>query len=177
MEIIAPIDTPFGEAAIARASSDTTLPITRIYLPGEAWDSSHHASALFFSAAKETQIAQQIRQFLSGIDVNFSPEELDMRGMSAFQRKVLSICWQIPRGKVSTYGGLSARLLVPKAARAVGTALARNPFPLVIPCHRVVRMDGDPGNFGGGRSMKKALLQMEGVRFDERGRVLKEFFW
>ena len=60
---------------------------------------------------------------------------------------------------------------------AVGTALARNPFPLIIPCHRVVRSDGMLGDFGGGLKMKKAFLEMEGVAFDRSGRVQKAHLW
>ncbi|MFH1910729.1 MAG: MGMT family protein, partial [Pseudomonadota bacterium] len=82
---------------------------------------------------------------------------------------------EIPRGRVMTYGGLAAKLGLPGGARAVGNALAGNPFPLVIPCHRVVRSGGDLGGFGGGTDMKKALLMLEGVVFDRQGRVLPEY--
>ena len=90
-------------------------------------------------------------------------------------RRVLSEDGEIPRGRVMTYGGLAASLGVPGGARAVGNAMAGNPFPLVIPCHRVVRSDGSLGGFGGGLSMKRALLAMEGVRFDPKGRVFSEY--
>ncbi len=73
-----------------------------------------------------------------------------------------------------TYGGLAARLGVPGAGRAVGNVMARNPFPLIIPCHRVVGSDRGLHGFGGGLAMKKTLLTMEGVAFDGRGRVLPE---
>jgi methylated-DNA-[protein]-cysteine S-methyltransferase len=177
LEIIAPIDTPFGKVAIAWTASDITSSITRIDLPGELRDVSPPTGTLPFPSARLEQLALQIRQFLSGGAVDFALEGFDMSGMSPFQRKVLLLCRRIPRGKVSTYGGLAGRLLIPRAARAVGTALARNPFPLVIPCHRVVRSGGDTGNFGGGRPMKKTLLQMEGVHFDTSGKVLREYFW
>jgi methylated-DNA-[protein]-cysteine S-methyltransferase len=83
----------------------------------------------------------------------------------------------IPRGYVSSYSALAAHIGKPKAARAAGTALARNPFPIIIPCHRTVRTDGSLGGFGGGLPMKRALLEMEGVAFDGLGHVKKEFFW
>jgi methylated-DNA-[protein]-cysteine S-methyltransferase len=70
-----------------------------------------------------------------------------------------------------TYGRLADLLGHSGAARTVGTALARNPFPLVIPCHRVVRSDGELGDFGGGTGMKQALLEMEGVEFAADGKV------
>jgi methylated-DNA-[protein]-cysteine S-methyltransferase len=83
----------------------------------------------------------------------------------------------IPRGYVSSYSALAAHIGKPKAARAAGTALARNPFPIIIPCHRTVRTDGSLGGFGGGLPMKRALLEMEGVAFDGLGHVKKKFFW
>jgi methylated-DNA-[protein]-cysteine S-methyltransferase len=66
---------------------------------------------------------------------------------------------------------------VPGAARAVGTALARNPFPIIIPCHRTVRSNGDLGGFGGGLKMKRELLELEGVQFSTTGRVLTDRFY
>jgi alkylated DNA nucleotide flippase Atl1 len=62
-----------------------------------------------------------------------------------------------------------------KGVRAVGTALARNPFPLVVPCHRAVRSDRTLGGFQGGLEMKRALLEMEGVEFDSKNRVQPDF--
>ena len=74
-----------------------------------------------------------------------------------------------------TYGGLAAAVGVPGGARAVGNVMAGNPFPLVIPCHRVIRSDGSLGGFGGGLPMKRALLEMEGVAFDGHDRVRPEY--
>ena len=65
----------------------------------------------------------------------------------------------------------------PGAARAVGTALANNPFPIIIPCHRVVRADGSLGGFGGGLAMKKELLTKEGISLDRNRRVPAKYFW
>ena len=63
-----------------------------------------------------------------------------------------------------SYGELARRLGRPRAARAVGQALAANPVPLMVPCHRVIRADGSPGGFGGGLDLKRRLLELEGVR-------------
>ncbi|MFO7568523.1 MAG: MGMT family protein [Smithellaceae bacterium] len=68
---------------------------------------------------------------------------------------------------------MAARIGAPRAARSVGTALAGNPFPIVIPCHRVIRACGTPGRFGGGAGMKIALLEKEGVEMDARAVVSK----
>ncbi len=80
----------------------------------------------------------------------------------------------IPRGWVSTYGRIAARLGVPGGARAVGNALAKNLFPIVIPCHRAVRSGGKLGGYQGGLEMKRALLKMEGVGFTPSGKVALE---
>ena len=91
---------------------------------------------------------------------------------SPFQQKVLRAEHGIPRGKVGTYQRTAEHLGHPRAARAVGTALAHNPFPVIVPCHRVIRSSGTLGGFQGGAEMKRALLEMEGVRFDDSDRVV-----
>ncbi|MFC7590342.1 methylated-DNA--[protein]-cysteine S-methyltransferase [Nonomuraea antimicrobica] len=91
---------------------------------------------------------------------------LDLRGASGFQREVLEVVRTIPRGEVRPYSWIAARVGRPKAVRAVGTALARNPVPLLIPCHRVTRSDGVPGDYVFGPSAKERLLLAEGVDLD-----------
>ncbi|MBN2538724.1 MAG: MGMT family protein [Deltaproteobacteria bacterium] len=93
-----------------------------------------------------------------------------------FQRRVLLETMQIPWGSVTSYGDLAKKISAPGAARAVGSALAKNPFPLIIPCHRVVKSDGSVGQFGGGAELKKALLRLEGVQIDDRERIAPAFF-
>jgi len=82
-----------------------------------------------------------------------------------FSQKVWLACAKIPKGQVRTYGWIAQAVGKPGAARAVGTALAKNPFAPVIPCHRVVRSDGSLGGYSatGGLSAKKKLLQREGA--------------
>lgn len=81
---------------------------------------------------------------------------------SVFQRKVLLAVSTIPRGEVRTYQSIAKQIGKPKSARAVGRALATNPLPLIIPCHRVICSDGKLGGYQGGLKMKKALLRKEG---------------
>jgi methylated-DNA-[protein]-cysteine S-methyltransferase len=109
------------------------------------------------------KIATQIAEFYAGKRVKFDTSLLNFKKLSGFSAKVLKETCKIPRGKVTTYSGLAAKIGSPHAARAVGTALANNPFPLVIPCHRVVRADRTLGGFGGGLSMKRDLLTKEGL--------------
>ncbi|MBI4055757.1 MAG: MGMT family protein [Elusimicrobia bacterium] len=82
-----------------------------------------------------------------------------------FDRKVWRACAQIPRGQTRSYGWIAKRIGNPKAARAVGQALKRNPFAPIIPCHRVLRQDGSLGGYGGKRGIPKKirLLQKEGI--------------
>lgn len=135
-----------------------------------------------FSGIEKTEqkipgdIAAQIAKFYAGEKVNFDLSLLNLDKLSKFAGKVLRQTGKIPRGRVATYSGLAAKISAPGAARAVGTALANNPFPLIIPCHRVVRADGSPGGFGGGIRMKKELLGKEGVVSDTKGRVLAKCF-
>jgi methylated-DNA-[protein]-cysteine S-methyltransferase len=155
--------------------------VIRIFLPAEGGDMKAMIQEAFPGAVNHTndtiaQIIHQIGRCLEGDAVEFSLNHLNLAACGAFQQQVLRLEFQIPRGKVSTYGRLAGRLGHPRAARAVGTALARNPFPIIVPCHRTIRSDGMLGGFGGGLKMKRALLEMEGVQFDRYGRVVKESF-
>lgn len=90
---------------------------------------------------------------------------VDWTMLSPFQRTVLQATAKIPVGAVRSYADLARAIRKPRAQRAVGTALARNPVPLMVPCHRVVRSDGSLGNYGlGGTDVKRALLAREGYR-------------
>ena len=91
--------------------------------------------------------------------------QFDLRGLTEFQQAVLRKTREIPRGQVRPYGWVAREIGHPAAVRAVGTALANNPIPYFIPCHRVVRTDGEIGNYGGGGpEAKKSILTMEGVQ-------------
>jgi methylated-DNA-[protein]-cysteine S-methyltransferase len=127
------------------------------------------------SSGKRDKTGMQIEAYLAGEAIDFSISDLDFEGCGGFERRVLLADYQIPRGRVMTYGGLAAKAGVPGGARAVGNVMAGNPFPLVIPCHRVIRSGGSLGGFGGGLPMKRALLEMEGVAFDGHDRVRPEY--
>lgn len=92
--------------------------------------------------------------------------ELDLRGIPVFERSVYEVARTLRPGETSTYGEIARRLGDPSASRAVGGALGRNPFPLVVPCHRVLAADGSLGGFSasGGTTLKRRLLQIEGAR-------------
>jgi len=104
-----------------------------------------------------------IIRYFRGEPVGF--ELPDLSGLSDFGRRVLETVWRIPYGGIRTYGEVARAVGVPRGARAVGMALGRNPFPIVIPCHRVVASGGKLGGFGAGVDWKRALLGMEGGEF------------
>lgn len=92
---------------------------------------------------------------------------LDLEGLTEFQAAVLRKAADIPRGEVRPYGWIAREIGRPKAVRAVGSALANNPVPLIVPCHRVVRSDGTLGNYSlGGPDNKRFLLEDEGLDLD-----------
>jgi len=86
---------------------------------------------------------------------------LDLRLASGYRREVLEQLRHVAYGTTTSYAGLAAATRSPRAVRAVGTACATNPLPLVVPCHRVVKSDGSLGNYGGGVEAKRVLLALE----------------
>ncbi|HOJ39754.1 MAG TPA: MGMT family protein, partial [bacterium] len=103
-----------------------------------------------------------LEKYLKGQPVTFPLELLSLQQCSLFQQSVYQVTAAIPWGQVATYKEIAGRLGKPGASQAVGQALARNHFPLVIPCHRVVKSDGQTGGFSSGLQVKKILLRLEG---------------
>jgi methylated-DNA-[protein]-cysteine S-methyltransferase len=176
------VATALGDVGVAWRKKGDTPTIVRIFLPREyeGTDSLIRRSfpgIIGQSHGAMDQLCESIRQSMAGQDVTFPRTIIDMGICREFQRKVLSQAMMIPKGRVSTYGSLAKRIGIPKGARAVGRILAENPYPLVVPCHRIVQADGGLCGFGGGLKMKRDLLNMEGVVFDSKGRVLQRFFF
>jgi methylated-DNA-[protein]-cysteine S-methyltransferase len=89
----------------------------------------------------------------------------DLRSVTEFERAVLLKALEIPRGEIRTYGWIAAEIGRPAAVRAVGSALRKNPVPVLIPCHRVVRSDGHVGEYAlGGSDAKRTILAAEGIQ-------------
>lgn len=121
---------------------------------------------------------RDIVRLLAGEPDDLSRIALDMNGVPAFERRVYEIARTVPPGSTITYGEIAVRLGEPGAARAVGRALGRNPFPIVVPCHRVLAADGKAGGFSarGGIATKLRMLTIERARpsnaptlFDDHG--------
>jgi methylated-DNA-[protein]-cysteine S-methyltransferase len=106
------------------------------------------------------KLGQDLRTYLSGSFVDL-PYPVDWHGMTPFTRQVLEIAGKIPWGKTETYGDLSSHLRPKGSPRAVGRALGRNPVPIIIPCHRIIRRGGALGGFSSGTFWKKLFLNLE----------------
>ena len=106
-------------------------------------------------------VLDQLDSYFSGNVTRFSIP-LDLRVPTDFTYRVLRNASRIPFGRTMSYGEIAKRVDSPCASRAVGGALGRNPLPIVIPCHRVIRGDGSIGGFTGGLDIKKHLLRLEG---------------
>lgn len=107
-------------------------------------------------------LADQLVRYFEGEPVEFDAP-LDWRGYRDFESDVWNLCRRMPYGQTCSYGDLARRVGRPGAARAVGMAMSRNPVPLVVPCHRVLRSDGSLGGYSGrgGVAFKRRLLDME----------------
>jgi methylated-DNA-[protein]-cysteine S-methyltransferase len=169
--------TRFGPVAIVWESWADKLRVRQILLPMPGLKAEAARKLLFpdsiaASCGTIDDLAGRITAFLDGADTPFPLEPMRLDLCPPFQRRALLAEYGIPRGRVSTYGRIAAHLGVPGGARAVGNALATNPFPIVIPCHRAIRSDGSLGGYQGGLAMKRDLLMLEGVEIDDKGRVV-----
>jgi methylated-DNA-[protein]-cysteine S-methyltransferase len=175
------LSTPFGPVAIVWSLFSGFPKIVRVLLSTPEVSAEVRVSRLYpdseaSSCAEIDAIAKEIGAFLGGGNIRFSLDVVDLNLCSPFQQSVLRAEHPIPRGSVSTYQLIATHLGKRNGARAVGNALANNPFPIIVPCHRAIRSDRSLGGFQGGLDMKRALLRTEGVIFDSSGRVLTRRF-
>lgn len=167
----------FGTFNIVWRKTTEGLKIIRILFPHPQISSGELIRSYFknFRSGSDSnidQLGKQIQDFLGGEEVKFDLNLLDWEICSKFQQAVLLAEYAIPRGWVSSYGRIAQHLKIKRAARAVGRALASNPFPIIIPCHRTIRSDGQLGGYQGGLDMKRTLLELEGLKVSETGKVL-----
>ena len=168
--------TPFGPVAIIWTELAESPLIARVLLSKDELSAEQQVAQLYpavqaASCAGIESVADAIKAILAGDDVAIPLGVADLASCSAFQQSVLRAEHAIPRGRVSTYQLIGAYLGKTNGARAVGNALANNPFPIIVPCHRAIRSDGHLGGYQGGLAMKRALLAQEGIRFNAAGRV------
>jgi methylated-DNA-[protein]-cysteine S-methyltransferase len=171
------IKTPFGPVALVWSWLNEYPQILKIIISKPDLSARNQLNRAYphyeLSSCKEVdELATSIQAFLEGKDIRFPLDIMALDSCSPFQKAVLLAEYEIQRGKISTYKLIAQHIGKGGGARAVGNALAGNPFPIVIPCHRAIRSDGYVGGFQGGVAMKKALLEKEGIIFDAKGRVI-----
>jgi methylated-DNA-[protein]-cysteine S-methyltransferase len=160
-------DTPLGRCGIAWGARG----IVGVQLPEAAGAERAHLLRRFPDAPEtvpppEVQdVVKRIVALLSGESPDLAPVTIDLRDVPPFDRSVYEITRNIGRGATRSYGEIATELGDPGAARAVGQALGRNPFPIIVPCHRVLAAAGRPGGFSahGGVATKLRLLAIEGA--------------
>jgi len=156
------LDPEFRETLVARP-----LALTLSWAEGKIleieldWAKEGMKEDVRTEAGKALSLA--FSRYVAGKEPAWPELPLDLDRLAPFQRNVLSELAKCGRGELLTYGALAARAGNPKAARAVGRAMATNPFPLVLPCHRVIGTSGKLTGFGGGLDMKRWLLELEGA--------------
>ncbi|MDY6877539.1 MAG: methylated-DNA--[protein]-cysteine S-methyltransferase [Chloroflexota bacterium] len=173
------VPSAFGTLGIVWRETGEGPKVSRVLLPHEQTPAQEVVRAAFpdaspLSCPAIAELGERMQRFLEGDAVVFELHLVALAKCSEFQRSVLLAEHRIPRGWVSTYGRIAQSLGVPGGARAVGGALARNPFPIIIPCHRAIRADGQLGGFQGGLEMKRSLLELEGVEISRAGTVLTD---
>jgi methylated-DNA-[protein]-cysteine S-methyltransferase len=111
-------------------------------------------------------LVERLERYAAGEDVSFADVAVDLSHLTEFQQRVVRQCRKIARGRTRTYGELAAAAGNPGAARAVGSVMAKNRLPIIVPCHRVVGSAGSLGGFSApsGVGMKKRMLTLEGAR-------------
>jgi methylated-DNA-[protein]-cysteine S-methyltransferase len=157
------IDSPLGPLLVAA----TPRGLCRIGFDPKPEDELERLARLYGRRILQTdrgveRVHRQLDEYFSGGRARFELDP-DLSGATPFQQLVLRALARVPFGRVTTYGQLARRLGRPRAARAVGGALNRNPIPIVLPCHRVVGSTGKLVGYGGGLERKRALLELEGL--------------
>ncbi len=161
----ATLDTPVGTLLLAA----TEVGLVRVAFEVEAGDGVIDELERWAGArarrspARLAAASREMHEYFAGAREHFDIP-LDRRLSRGFRRRALDRLLEIPYGSTASYGQVASAVGNPGAARAVGTACATNPLPVVVPCHRVVRADGSLGEYGGGVAAKRTLLDLEALR-------------
>ena len=159
------IETPIGWIGMLASDSgltQTTLPrpspLESLTLLGTRDLGASHQPRRFY------RLKKLLSSYFSGSRISFDQEQISLDRLTGFRQTTLSACREIPYGETRTYGWLAARVGKANASRAAGQCMARNPLPIIIPCHRVIATDGSLRGFGRGTSLlniKRYLLDLE----------------
>lgn len=157
---LAVVNTPIGEIRVLYGNHP--FRIHRVILPGEAFSTMEPPPAAQTPSQQVPYpLGGMLMDALTGRAAAPPWDLLCTQGLTPLQMAVYRETAAIPHGSVRTYKDIAIRIGHPFAFRAVGSALAKNPFPILIPCHRVIRSDKTLGGFGGGADLKKHLIQFE----------------
>ena len=151
--------TPLGWMGLLGSSDG----LRQVVLPQSSSQAVQHLISQMEATLNESffsDLPQRVNRYLSGEPTTFN-EALDIRDATLFQQQVWQTLCKVPYGQTRSYHWLACEVGRPNAARAVGQALAANPLPIIIPCHRVITSQGKLGGFAGGLSLKRHLLKLE----------------
>jgi methylated-DNA-[protein]-cysteine S-methyltransferase len=156
-------DSPIGRLLVA-ASGRGVCRISFDPEPERELDALAHAfgTRVLRAPGPVDAVRRELDEYFEGTRTDFDLP-VDLSPLPGFQRAVLEELVLVPYGQMDTYGGLARRLGKPRAARAVGGALNRNPIPIVVPCHRIVGASGSLVGYAGGLERKQVLLGLEGA--------------
>jgi methylated-DNA-[protein]-cysteine S-methyltransferase len=171
--------TPFNTMTIVWLSTPPPFLVSHIFLTKPGKPSELRAQEACPHARKDTAPPMErfigvLQSFLQGNAVQFDLSLLDWSQCSKTQQRILRAEAGIPRGWISTYKRIAKHVGIKHGSRVVGNALARNPFPIIIPCDRAIKSDGTLGGYQGGLAMKQTLLKQEGVQFHPSGKVVMQ---
>jgi len=159
------VETPVGRLYAARSAEGICL----VGLKCSSDSQFHRLAAargirlIARSSSRLRPFFDEVAAYLSG-DLRKFRSSVDLAGVPPFQHTALRQTARIPYGRTASYGEVARRSGSPRAARAVGSAMAANPVPLLIPCHRVILANGETGRYGGGAKLKSWLLRLEASR-------------
>lgn len=157
-------NSPVGEVLVTRSEKGLNF----VAFPRSKWQrflaalKSEESLDLKKDDKRFSSLKRDLKSYFSGRRVRFK-ESLDLTGGTAFQKRVWKAMLKIPPGETRSYGWLARQVGGRNKARAVGAACGANPIPIIVPCHRVLRENGDLGGYGGGLSVKRKLLKLEGA--------------
>ena len=167
MEYTSLFETKFGTGIVFSSAKG----ICRVLLPAVDADCRYEQAAAGISSPLTELTSDMLNKYFKGVPQNFATLSVDLDELTLFRSEILQHIRSIPFGKVMSYGEVAAMVGLSGAARAIGGAMASNPVPIIIPCHRIVGANGKLTGFSapGGIKLKKYLLQMEGVEFQGEG--------
>ena len=161
--LCAPLTSPLGPLLVAASGEGVCRVAFGEDMAAFTAELADRSGSMVVEVAEPSaQVALQFSDYFAGRRKHFSLP-LDYRFLTPFQHLVFNALLEVPTGRVVTYGELAQRIGRPAASRGVGSAMAHNPLPILIPCHRVIRSDGTLAGYSAGLRIKEYLLALEGV--------------